>query len=124
MNVPGWGVDARPENRPGVPQELEPPRPIAQGDPHLDARQSSMPRPLLDPNRSLTPVYSAAVPPRGLSGMLRRAAYKYPTYRARRWMLLMLADRIDVLEHNGGKLVGGLAMLALGFFAVRALRNR
>jgi len=122
--VPGWGVDARPEDRPGVPHELEPPRPLADADPGLAVRQTSEPRPLVDPSRSLTPVYSAATPPRGLSGLMRRAAYRYPTYRARRWMLLMLSDRVDALEHNAGKLLGGLAMVAVGFFAVRALRNR
>jgi hypothetical protein len=46
----------------------------------------------------LTPVFGTAVPPRGLSGLVRRAAYKIPEHKGKRWMLLMLADRIDVQE--------------------------
>ena len=90
-------------------------------------RQHSVPAVLVDPNKTMTTVYSSANPPRGLSGVLRRLAYRIPTYRARRWMLLLLADRIDVLEHGGrrpiAKLAGGPAMFALSYLAVRALRN-
>jgi hypothetical protein len=46
------------------------------------------------------PVRGSAQPPRGLSGALRRLAYTIPEHRARRPMLLILADRIDVLEHR------------------------
>jgi hypothetical protein len=45
-----------------------------------------------------TPVFGTAQPPRGLSGRLRAAAYAIPDHFARHWMLLILADRVDVLE--------------------------
>jgi len=122
-DVTGWGVDARPENRPGVPMELEPPR--AMGDPpyarppQQDARPSVVAR-----NRGRTPVFGTAVPQRGLSGLVRHVAYGIPEYKRRRWLLLMVADRIDVLEHSLAPMlfVGGAAM-ALAVVGLRALRR-
>jgi hypothetical protein len=81
---------------------------------------------LITPTRTLTPVYATPIPPRGISGMIRVAAYRVPEYRPRRWMMLMLADRIDVLEHNlprTGLLLGGLGALALIFMAGRSKRR-
>jgi len=45
---------------------------------------------------ALTPVFGTAQPPAGLSGILRRMAYRVPEHRPRHWMPLMLADRVDV----------------------------
>jgi hypothetical protein len=73
--IVGWGVDRRIEDRPGCPREQER---------HLgyDTLQN-------------VPPYSDTIPLKGLSGLLRRAAYKLPDWKARRWMTLLLADRID-----------------------------
>jgi hypothetical protein len=49
-----------------------------------------------------TPVAGTAQRPRGVSGSLRRAAYEVPEHYARHWMLLLMADRIDVLESRLG----------------------
>ena len=46
----------------------------------------------------LTPVFGTCQPPRGLSGLMRRAGYKIPEHKAGRWMTLLLADRVDVWE--------------------------
>ncbi|HEV7919537.1 MAG TPA: hypothetical protein VGR02_01975 [Thermoanaerobaculia bacterium] len=46
----------------------------------------------------MTPVFGTSCPPRGVSGMLRAYAYRFGEGRLRRWMTLMLADRVDVLE--------------------------
>ena len=75
----------------------------------------------------LTPVFSSAVPPRGVSGALRRLAYRIPDYRARRWLLLMIADRIDVVEHRPGRLIGAfvaLTLIGVGALTVRRLARR
>ena len=80
--------------------------------------------PLVGVRRSLTPVHSTAIPPRGLSGLLRRVAYGIPEYRARRWALLMLADRVDVIEHDrraGIRLLLPVIALSFGALAVRNL---
>lgn len=46
----------------------------------------------------LTPVYGTSVPPSGLSGRLRSLAYRFSEGDLRHWMLLMVADRVDVGE--------------------------
>ena len=47
---------------------------------------------------TITRVYGTSVPPSGLSGIIRRQAYKYSEADARHWMTLILADRINVIE--------------------------
>lgn len=67
-----------------------------------------------------TPVFGTAQPPRGASGRLRRWAYSIPETRARRWMLLLAADRVDVLEDRIGGVAGGL----LGALGLETLERR
>lgn len=110
--VTGWGADKDAGDRPGVPRETQP-EPLTHTN-TLVRQQTDEPKPLVGPNRFLTPVYSTALPARGVSGLLRRVAYKYPDYKARRWMLLLAADRVDVIEHM--KL--GRAALGLGVFVL------
>jgi len=45
-----------------------------------------------------TPVFGTAQPARGLSGALRTRAYAIPEHHARHWFLLIVADRVDVVE--------------------------
>jgi hypothetical protein len=77
--------------------------------------------------RAATPVFGTGQPPRGLSGLVRRAAYRVPEHRAGRWLLLAVGDRLDVLEH---RLARGMWLLPAGVVAVagyavvaRALRR-
>jgi len=71
----------------------------------------------------LTPVYGTAVPPRGISGLIRKAAYKIPDHRPARWMMLLFADRVDVIESSPVRSVlalGAVAAIGLGvYFATR-----
>jgi len=123
FGIIGWGADASVENRPGVPEERHPPRPLVDvgGVPVQQAvgRPSAKSR-----YRALTPVYGTAVPLRGLSGVFRRIAYEIPDYKPRRWMLLMLADRVDVIEHDPLRLTLGLGAIAAGVLGIRALSKR
>lgn len=122
----GWGVDLPADARPGKPEEQRPPHPVGNAHWLVPDVQLNDGVPLVGAKRSLTPVYSTANPPRGLSGLMRRAAYRVPDYKPRRWMLLILADRVDVFEHNLApmtKLVLGAASLAAGILAFRALRR-
>jgi hypothetical protein len=48
----------------------------------------------------VAPVFGTAVPPRGLSGWMRRAAYEIPEHETSHWLVLLLADRVDALEHG------------------------
>lgn len=121
--IPGWGADLRPEDRPAVPKERTPPRleGLHWGDPPEPQPRTvevlhSIERP------GLTPVFGSSVPPRGLSGWLRRRAFRRSEGDLRHWLTLLLADRVDVVESALGKarrsqrvrtLVVGAACLAL-----------
>lgn len=89
-------VDRDPASRPGVPMVPETPMAISA---QPVARQSSAVEVLFSVDVGhLTPVFSTAVPPRGLSGVMRRRAYRMHEHHARRWLVLLLADRVDVWE--------------------------
>jgi hypothetical protein len=67
-------------------------------------------------------VFGTGQPPRGLSGLLRRAAYRVPEHRASRWALLVAGDRLDVLEHRLARalwLAPAVLALAGGYLTVR-----
>lgn len=75
------------------------------------------------------PVFGTAQPPRGVSGVMRRLAYRIPEHHAKHWMLLLAADRVDVVGH---RLIGAAKWLplalpaaaALGFTTARRRRSR
>lgn len=93
-------VDADAAERPGVPREAQP-RPAEGAHETEPERQPGTEQHLVRAGLDEpTPVVGMAQPPRGLSGAVRRAAYRIPETRARHWMLLMVGDRVDVLEHR------------------------
>lgn len=101
------GLDARPERRPGVPREAGPAPAEGAGRREAPSRQDvSGPRLRRKGLDELTPVVGTAQPPHGLSGVLRRIAYRIPEHRARHWSLLLAADRLDVAESRVGKALG------------------
>jgi len=117
---PNVAVDAPLENRPGVPRENRPPEPLnAQPSTTEGGQQIEV---LVDPSRAeRTPVFSSNVPPHGISGVLRRVAYLIPDYRVRRWLLLLVADRVDALEqrlHRAGR--ARLVAALVGFVGLGA----
>ena len=97
--IPGWGVDRDPAMRPAVPKE----RYVAgENGAHWTFPERQVPRWKREKStehKMLTPVFGTAQPPKGLSGMIRRLAYRrYSEGQTAHWMLLVLADRIDMLE--------------------------
>lgn len=94
------GVDADAGSRPGVPMAavqptVRPPRELVD--------QTHRPKPLHRAGLDRpTPVYGTAQPPHGFSGVIRKMAYAIPEHFARHWMLLLLADRVDVVEDRAG----------------------
>src|SRR5690348_322658 len=91
-NVPDWGVDVSPTNRPGVPKEALPPKVIPRLRRVALALQVPHEEILKRAELSeLTPVFGTAPPPHGISGALRRIAYDIPDYKVRHWMLLLVA---------------------------------
>jgi hypothetical protein len=124
--IRGWGADAALEDRPGVPAELDPPRPLGNMSLGMPTQQTVGRPSVKSRQRPLPPVYGTAIPPRGLSGIVRRLAYRVPDYKPRRWMLLLIADRIDVIEHGfvSKALLVGLAIGAFGLTSLRSSRSR
>jgi hypothetical protein len=62
---------------------------------------SSVERPMI------SAVFGSSVPPSGLSGALRRFAYRFSESRYAHWLPLMLADRVNVVEGILGDLRRG-----------------
>jgi hypothetical protein len=97
--IPGWGVDADPRNDPTYPMRhiedqatrgLSWPRPDQQ-TPDVEILMS------IEHNR-LPAVVGTSMPPSGLSGAIRRYAFRRSESDWMHWLLLMGADRIGVVE--------------------------
>jgi hypothetical protein len=96
--IAGWGSDLDPARRPGVPRDAAP-------DIGIEALYPQITRQVV-PHRihkstehgQLTPVFGTACPPRGLSGRIRDYAYRLSEGRLSRWIALLFADRVDVVE--------------------------
>ena len=97
--IKGWGVDADPRNDPTYPMknrnngehagyswERPPQQPITIEVLHSNER----------PN--VTSVFGTSTPPSGLSGVIRRIAFRYSESSYGHWLPLMLADRVSVVE--------------------------
>ena len=98
-NIPGWGIDADPDNNPTYPMKkytgadhdrLNYDRPPQQLEKVEVLRSIERP--------TVTSVFGTSVPPSGLSGMLRRYAFKFSEGSSGHWLTLILADRINVIE--------------------------
>ncbi len=118
-------VDLDPSIRPGVPKE-RPPQPWRNSrfPPERMHAEPSAPK-HGRPNKPMPPVFGTAVPPRGLSGEIRKLAYRYPDHSVRHWQLLLLGDRIDSWGTRAKRyLPVALPVVALGLVARRLLRRR
>ena len=97
-DIQGWGVDLDVKNRPAYPKKQTPPegtgahweKPEQQKSPIEILRSVERPR--------ITHVFGSTVPPKGLSGVMRRKAFKYGEGSFAHWMILLMADRVNVLE--------------------------
>lgn len=98
-HIKGWGIDADPENEPTYPLKNY------TGDDHA---RTHWDRPSLqvkdveilhsNERPTISAVFGNTLPPKGLSGIVRRLAFRYSENRYRHWLPLLLADRIDVIE--------------------------
>jgi hypothetical protein len=106
--IKGWGVDADPKNDPTYPMknrnngehagyswERPPQQPITVEVLHSNERPD------------LTSVFGTSTPPSGVSGMIRRLAFRYSESSYGHWLPLMLADRVSVAEGVLGDLKHG-----------------
>lgn len=119
--VTGWGVDADPQNDPiysirdqSADQALS-----------RDWDRPAIQRPDVEILQSIEHVRQPAVvgvstPPRGVSGAIRRAAFRYSESHWFHWLMLMGADRIDVVEGVVDDLVHGHVPNIPGEMGIRA----
>ncbi len=98
-HIPGWGIDADPKNEPTYPmkhytgddhERLNYDRPVQQ--PETVEVLHSNERP------NITAVFGTSAPPSGLSGVIRRYAFKYSEGSWGHWLPLLLADRVNMVE--------------------------
>lgn len=122
--IPGWGIDADPKNDPTYPMRhvedqqsrgLTWDRP-AQQHPTVEILRS------IEHNR-LPAVLGTSTPPSGLSGMIRRYAFRRSESDWWHWLLLMGADRVNVVEGILEDLGGGKVPNIPGEMGARAERQ-
>ena len=97
-HIPGWGADLSLSDRPAYPMERSPPR--------LDGVQLHEPEmqrqtvEVLQSNErpGMTPIFGSPCPPSGLSGSMRRLAFRFSENDLRHWLILLAADRVNVGE--------------------------
>lgn len=98
-HIPGWGIDADPRNEPTYPMRQR------TGEEHdgrswIRPEQQVLDREVLHsierPN--YTAVVGNSVPPSGLSGLIRRFAFKYSENEYLHWLPLIAADKINIIE--------------------------
>jgi hypothetical protein len=99
QDIKGWGIDADPANEPTYPIKNY------TGDDH---ERINWERPPLQPvtvevlhsneRPSLSAVFGTTVPPTGLSGQIRRYAFKHSENSYLHWLPLLMADRVNMVE--------------------------
>lgn len=97
--IKGWAIDADPQNEPTYPMKHY------TGDDHQRIgyerpEQQSITVEILHSNErpGVTAVFGTSTPPSGLSGRIRRFAFRYSENSYGHWLPLLLADRINVIE--------------------------
>ena len=98
-NIPGWGIDADPKNNPTYPmkhytgadhERLNYEKPEQQ--PLTVEVLQSIERP------GVSRVFGTSTPPSGVSGAIRRFAFRYSESTYAHWVPLVVADRVGVVE--------------------------
>ncbi|MGU3587358.1 hypothetical protein ACLBYD_29965 [Rhodococcus sp. C26F] len=99
--IPGWGVDLDPKDRPAVPKERFAPESTGAHWDFPERQEEKWPRERSVEHAFLPPVFGTSCPPKGLSGIVRKYAYRrFSEGRAAHWLLLLGADRIDAVESH------------------------
>ncbi|NDK57404.1 hypothetical protein [Pontibacter fetidus] len=107
-HIKGWGIDADPKNDPTYPMKRRT---------NEEHKGYSWERPTQQPinievlhsneRPNVTAVFGESVPPSGLSGMIRRFAFKYSENSYLHWLPLLVADRVNVVEGIVEDFAGG-----------------
>lgn len=121
-HIQGWGADLDRKNRPAVPMEHMPARfiehPYEPG--HIPQQPQDVEVLVSTERPGITPVFGTKQPPKGLSGMIRRAAFRWSENDMRHWLLLLAADRVNVVEGIGEDLAQGKVPNVLSEMGIKA----
>jgi hypothetical protein len=99
--IPGWGADLNPSDRPSVPRERFDPGATGAHWDFPERQPETWPRERSIEHEMLPPVFGTSCPPKGLSGVLRKYAYRrHSEGKFAHWGILLLADRVDAAESH------------------------
>ena len=118
--IQGWGADLYHANRPAYPMARmparldNPPAGLTSDQPLNMTVFHSIERP------GVTALFGTSAPPKGVSGRIRRFAYKLSETDIRHWLLLLLADLVNVVEDIGEDLMSRRVPNILGEMGVGA----
>jgi hypothetical protein len=98
-HIQGWGADLDHANRPAYPRERRPNR-LEGIHWHEPPQQQTQDVEVLRSNErpAMTPLFGSTVPPAGVSGRMRRFAFRFSENDLRHWLLLLAADRVQMVE--------------------------
>jgi len=120
-HIKGWAIDANPKNDPTFPIRHRFPedstgyrweRPVQQGGSHGVFHSTERP--------DVTRVFGTSAPAHGLSGSIRRCAFKFSEGRFAHWLLLLAADRVNMMEGFMDDLVRGRATQCISDTGIKA----
>ena len=107
-HIKGWGIDNDPQNEPTYPMKNY------TGDDHQRINwerpeQQEVSVEILHSNErpSVSAVFGTSAPPSGLSGSIRRYAFKHSENEYLHWLPLLLADRVNMVEGIIGDFLDG-----------------
>lgn len=106
--IPGWGADLDPADRPSFPRLVwQDDRSGAHWE-HPAAQPGGQRRERSVEHSQMTPVFGTAQPLHGVSGAVKRLAYRrYSEGRTAHWLLLMAGDRVDAWGAHARSLLSG-----------------
>lgn len=99
QTIKGWGVDADTQNDPTYPMKKRT-NEEHKGYSWQRPEQQPIHTEVLHSNErpNVSAVFGSSLPPSGLSGMIRRYAFRYSESSFAHWIPLILADRVNVIE--------------------------
>lgn len=124
-DIPGWGSDIDRGKRPAFAMELAPDDhegPDVHEHVHAPPSQQRRDIEVLVSNErpQITPLFGTGPEPSGISGAIRRFAFRYTENDIRHFVLLLLADRINVVEGIGDDLSKGHVPNVLAEMGIKA----
>jgi hypothetical protein len=99
-DIKGWGIDADPLDVPAYPMKIRNENDNKKGIFwERPAQQPAQVEVLVSNERpTITAVFGTPNPPSGLSGRIRRFAFRYSESSYGHWLPLLLADRVNMIE--------------------------